>query len=121
MLLFFPSHDTKFWTGLVLLFTLGLGYLGFKLTKDFIGGYLKANIGSQAKSTLFAIHGLALLILALILPNNFLVDIDPARRLYDQSGLWIAASIVILLFVFLLLFGSLFTLGDAKDLRYNKR
>lgn len=123
MLLFLPSPETKFWSGLVALFVLGLGYIGFRLTKGFIGGYLKADIGDEMKSTLLVIHGLGSLILALILPNNYLIDIDVLRDLYNESEIWIAASILTLLFVFILLFGTIFTLvtirrfGNLKDIK----
>lgn len=108
---------------MVALFVLGLGYIGFRLTKGFIGGYLKADIGDEMKSTLLVIHGLGSLILALILPNNYLIDIDVLRDLYNESEIWIAASILTLLFVFILLFGTIFTLvtirrfGNLKDIK----
>ena len=117
MLLFFASPQTRFWTTVVLLLVLGVGYLGFRLTKGFIGGYLKADIGDRVKSALFIIHGLVSLILALILPNNYLIDIDFFRDLYSQSELWIAASILVLLFMFLVLFGALFTLMTIGRIR----
>jgi hypothetical protein len=114
---------TNVWVSVVGLFVLGLGYLGYRLTKGFIGGYLKADIGDNLKAMMIGIHGLGSLILALILPNNYLVDIDFFRELYEQNGLWIAASIVILLFAFLVVFGTLFTLltrGRVKTYNIEK-
>lgn len=104
------NPETRLWVSVVALIVLGLGYLGFKLTRGFIGGYLKARIGDNVKSTLIGIHGFGSVILALMLPNNYLVELDFFRELYAQSELWIAASILTLLFIFLLLFGAVFTL-----------
>ena len=106
----FSDPMTSIWVGVVALFVLGLGYLGVKLTRGFISGYLKANIGDNLKIAFVTIQGLGSLILALMLPNNYLVEIEFFRGLYEQSGLWIATSIVILLFTFIVLFGTLFTL-----------
>jgi hypothetical protein len=112
--MFFVSAQSKLWVNLIFLFILALGYLGFKLTRGYIGGYLKADIAHRWKRTLYFVHGLGSLIIAMILPNNFLVKIDFIRGLYDQSGLWIAASIVTLLFAFLILLGAFFTFVTVK-------
>lgn len=103
----------------VVVMLLGLGYFGFKVTKGFIIGYMKANIGDNLKMTFLLIHGFGSFILAMILPNNYLNGIDFIRGIYEQNELWIGASIVTLLFIFLLLFGTLFTLltgGKIKDI-----
>ncbi len=115
MLVVFASHEIKLWGGLVFLLVLALGYLGFRLTKGYIAGYLKAEIADSLKSILITVHGLGSLILALVLPNNFLVGIDFVRELYDQSPLWIAASILTLLFAGLVIFGSIFTLLTTRN------
>lgn len=118
ILLRFPANpQTRFWLSVVILIILGLGYLGFKLTKGFIGGYLKADIAHNLKITLLMIHGFLSLILALILPNNYLNDIDFIGNLYKQNELWIAFTVMILLFTFLLLFGSFFTLLTKKKIK----
>ncbi len=117
LLLLFVDPKTRIWGTIVLLFVFGLGYLGYRLTKGFIGGYLKAEIGNGLKTTMFFIHGLGSLILALMIPNNYLVEIELFRGLYEQSGLWIAASILTLLFMFLLAFGTIFTMMTRKKIK----
>jgi hypothetical protein len=117
MLLFFASAETRFWASMVFLPVAALGYLGHRLTKGFAGGYSKANLGANLKGALFIIHGLSSLVLALILPNNYLVRIDFFRKLYQESELWIAVSILILLFMFLLAVGALFTILTKRKVR----
>jgi hypothetical protein len=109
-LLLSSRSTTKFWTFLVFLFVAALGYLGYKLTRGYSVGYLKSNINERWKGAFLLIQGFSSVTLALILPNNYLVDIDFIRRLYDENELWIPASIVTLLFLLLIVFGLLFTL-----------
>jgi hypothetical protein len=45
----------------------------------------------------------------MLLPNNYLNEIDFFRSLYDQNDFWIPLSILILLFFFLILFGAIIT------------
>jgi hypothetical protein len=94
----------------VLLFVVGMAYLAVKATRGLAGGYLHASIGERLKSAMVLFHGFGSLILALMIPNNFLVKIAWFDALYAQDGLWIAVSIVILLFFFLVAIGMLFTL-----------
>ena len=108
------SATTKFWVGVVLLFIIGVGYLAAKTTRGLAGGYLRAPISDWLTATLAMVHGLGALILALIIPNNFLVKIPWFRDLYAQDGLWIAVSIVVLLFLFLVAIGMLFTLLTGR-------
>jgi cell division protein FtsX len=61
------------------------------------------------KKIIRAIHVSASAIIALWLPNNYLNEIDFISNLYDQSDLWIPASMVILLFFFLTVFGIVIT------------
>jgi hypothetical protein len=96
---------------------MGLGYLCFKMTRGLIGGYLRADIGDNLKGALILIHGFVSVILAFILPNNYLNEISFIKELYEQNGLWIAFSILILTFLFLLIFGSLFTLLTRPRLK----
>jgi hypothetical protein len=117
MVLIFGNPENNFWLTLVFLGVLLVGYFGFRLTKGFIGGYLNAEIGDKTKAALLIIHGLGSLVLALMLSNNYLVSIDFFHDLYAQSELWIAASSLVLLFMFLLLFGSLFTLMTNGRIR----
>ena len=109
-ILLIARASTRFWTFLVFLFVAALGYLGYKLTRGYSAGYLKSNIHDRWKVAFLLIQGFASVILALILPNNYLVDIDFFWSLYDENELWIPASIVTLLFLLLIIFGLLFTL-----------
>lgn len=109
-ILLIARSSTRFWTFLVFLFVAAIGYLGYKVTRGYSVGYLKSNINDRWKGAFLLIQGFASVILALILPNNYLVDIDFFKRLYDENELWIAASIVTLLFLLLIIFGLLFTL-----------
>ena len=106
----FVSPATSFWGTVVVVIALGVGYIGFRLIKGFIVGYLKVNIRDNLKVTLLFVQGLGSLILALALPNNFLNQFAFFEGLYAESGLWIAVSVFILLLLFLILFGTLFSL-----------
>jgi hypothetical protein len=92
---------------LILCVVIGAGVLAAKLTKGYIAGYLRKAIPPRLKMTMFVFHGLGSLILALIAPNNYLVRITFFRDLYEQSGLWIPFSMLMLLFISVLVIGSL--------------
>jgi hypothetical protein len=100
----------SFFLSLFLLVFMVLGFFTIKLTRGYSFGYLNRKIGHVLKIFMLLIHGLSSLVLALILPNNYLSEIKLFREIYKVSGLWIPISIIVLLFVFLILLGSLFTL-----------
>jgi hypothetical protein len=104
------SANTRFWAGVVLLFVAAVAWLAVKTTRGLAGGYIEAPISERVKGFMMLFHGLGSLILALIIPNNFLVKIPWFSALYAQDGLWIAASIVVLLFLFLMGIGIFFTM-----------
>ena len=104
------SPETKFWGGIVLLLIAALGYLANKATRGYAIGYMQYNINGNVRSVLMFVQGFGSLILALMLPNNYLNEIDSLKNLYEENELWIAVSIFALLFTFILLFGTLFTL-----------
>ena len=110
ILVIFIRHETKFWLTIVIVFILGLLYLANKLTKGITIGYLKYKMNDRIKNALFFIHGSCSLILALALPNNYLNEISFFKRLYEENEIWIAVSILILLFSFVVIFGTMFTL-----------
>ncbi len=109
MLQLITRSETKFWLSIVLLFVFGLGYLSLKLTKGYSAGYLKSEISGVLKLTLMLIQGFGSLLLALILPNNYLMEVDFFNQLYEKNDLWIALSILVLLILILILSGSIFT------------
>jgi hypothetical protein len=109
ILLFFAKPETKFWGTMVILFVIGLGYLANKLTRGKATNYIYYDINDNVKKTLMFIHGFGPLILALLLPNNYLNEIDFLNKLYEENELWIAGTILILLFPFIILFGTTFT------------
>jgi hypothetical protein len=94
---------------LILCVVIGAGVLAAKLTKGYIAGYLSKDIPPRLKMTMLIFQGLGSLILALIGPNNYLVRITFFRDLYAQSGLWIPLSMLMLLFISVLVIGSLFS------------
>ena len=102
--------ETKFWGGIVFLLIAALGYLANKATRGYAIGYFKYKISEGVKLTLIVVQGPGSLILALMLPNNYLNEIDSVRKLYEQNELWIAVTILTLLFTFIILFGTIFTL-----------
>lgn len=95
---------------MVLLLIIGLGYLANKLTRGGTISYIHYEMNENIKKTLMFIHGFGSLILALLLPNNYLNEIDFIGRLYKENELWIAGTILMLLFSFIILFGTTFTL-----------
>src|SRR5690348_8122266 len=95
---------TRFWFTVVMLIIAGLGYLANKLTRGRTIEYLQYQMNERMKNTLLTIHGIASLILALALPNHYLNRVEQIRTLYNENDLWIAASVLALLFFFLMMF-----------------
>ena len=110
ILIFLAKPETRFWGTVVILFIVGLGYLANKLTRGHTIDYMNYEMNDGLKKTLMVVHGFGSLILALLLPNNYLNEINFINELYEENELWIAATILILLFSFILLFGTIFTL-----------
>ncbi len=105
------SPETKFWGGIVFLLIAALGYLANKATRGYAIGYTRYKISDGVRATLMLIQGFGSLILALALPNNYLNEIESFGKLYRENEIWIAVSILALLFTFLILFGVIFTLA----------
>jgi hypothetical protein len=103
--------ETKFWGGIVFLLIAALGYLAVKATRGYAIGYTKYKISGGVMATLVFVPGFGSLMLALMLPNNYFNEIDSVRELYEQNELWIAVTIITLLFTFIILFGTIFTLA----------
>jgi len=103
--------ETKFWGSIVLLLIVAIGYLANKATRGYAIGYTKYKINGGVMITLVFVQGLGSLILALMLPNNYLNEIESIRKLYEGNELWIAVTIFTLLFTFIILFGTMFTLA----------
>lgn len=109
MLLYFVSTEVRLWTGIVYIFLILICFISFRITKGFMVGYVKSKINGIFKLLMLIVHGLGSLILAFILPNNYLNKLDFFNALYEQNGLWIPASIIVILFMLMLLIGSFFT------------
>lgn len=120
MLVYFAKAETRFWGTVVIFIIIGIGYLGSKATRGYAIGYLTTNISDDGKKALLFIHGFASLIAALALPNNFLNKIGFFETLYEENELWIAVSVILLLFSFLVIIGTVFTL-IAKKSGYSKK
>jgi cytosine/uracil/thiamine/allantoin permease len=84
-------------------------YIVHKLTKGKTFQYFRYEMNRNVLSTLKLIHFFGASALAMLLPNNYLNEIDFFRSLYDQNDFWIPLSILILLFFFLILFGAIIT------------
>lgn len=111
LLLLSARPETRFWVGMVFLLIAALAYLGNKLTRGYTIGYTRYKINERVKATLMGVHGFGSVILALMLPNNYLNEIEFIRTLFEENELWIAASILLLLFIFIILLGTIFTLA----------
>jgi len=99
----------KFWGTIIFLFTMGIIYLANKLTAGLTTGYIRYEMNKYIRRILMSIQGFGSLLLALLLPNNFLNKIDFIGQLYQEHGLWVLATMVILLTFFIMLFGTTFT------------
>jgi hypothetical protein len=111
LLLLSARPETRFWAGIVFLLIAALAYLANKLTRGYTIGYTQCKINERVKAILMGVHGFGSLILALMLPNNYLNEIEFVGKLYEENELWIATSILLLLFTFIILFGTVFTLA----------
>jgi len=107
-----PTVDAFF--AIVILVLIGVAILTSKLTRGFVVGYLRKDIPFGLKWTMFWFHTIVPLLSAFILPNNYLVDMEFFRELYKRNELWIAASMLGLLFISFLMIGSLFSLLTWK-------
>lgn len=87
---------------------LGLLFLN-KISKNRIMGFRKAEINDRVKTALVVIQSAGSLLLAFILPNNYLNTFDSIRRMYEENQMWIPVSMIVLLLFFMALFGAVFT------------
>ena len=112
IILFYSRYPTEGW--IAILFLLGLGYIGFKLTNGLIIGYMKSDMSDDSKSFFLIIHGIASVILAFYLPNNFLNRFEFFKLLYEKHTYWIGITILLLLIIFLMLIGIFISLVFKK-------
>ena len=113
ILLRFPpsSHPaTDAFVYIVMLVILGTGFLAFKITRGYAFNYLEKDIPDRLKTTMLLFQTIGSFLFAMITPNNYLVDIEYFGQLYKQNGLWIALSMLVLLFGSVLLTGFLFSI-----------
>ena len=109
MTLLFMNPAIKFWGSMVILVIVMLIYFTNQLTRGRTIDYLNYQMSSRLKNTLMNVHGFSALILALLLPNNYLNKIDFFKKLYNEDELWIAGTMLILLFLLILCIGIVFS------------
>jgi len=91
-----------------------------KFTGGIIFRYLN-NVKSRTISTiLLIIQCTTSVLLAIILPNNFLVNHDSFLRLYNDNQLWIPVSMGVILYTSLAILGFLFGL-IIKDKTFKEK
>lgn len=105
------NPESRIWVTLITLMIVVIGYFANRLTKGYTVGYVYSSIGEGAARTLMIIHGFGSLIIALALPNNYLNEIPYFNQLYKTDELWIAASMLGMLFVSIIVLGVIFTLA----------
>jgi glucan phosphoethanolaminetransferase (alkaline phosphatase superfamily) len=91
-------------TALVIIATVAFG-LVFWLTKGIAFGYTRSKLSENTRSTLLTIHLIFSIILALALPNNYLISFPFFESLYNQNEFWIPVSMFVLLIMFVTFFG----------------
>jgi hypothetical protein len=92
----------------VLLAVLILAFgLVFWLTKGIAFGYSNSKLSENSKSTVGAIQIITSLVLALALPNNYLINFPFFKSLFEKNELWIPVSMFVLLVIFITIFGLL--------------
>ncbi|MBI3135082.1 MAG: hypothetical protein HYZ14_10460 [Bacteroidetes bacterium] len=101
-------HDL--WVCFAVLIAVGLGYVANIITNGLSFGYQKIPIGNTFKATLTTIHVFGSIVTAFVLPNNYLNKFDYFHKLYEQNGLWIPASMLVIFFVLVLVVGIFATL-----------
>lgn len=109
MTILFINPATKFWGTMVVFVIIMLIYFANKLTRGNTIDYLNYEMSSRLKNTLMNVHGFSALILALMLPNNYINEIDFFKKLYDENELWIAGTMLIILFLLIIGIGTAFT------------
>jgi hypothetical protein len=72
--------------------------------------YNDYNLTEKTKARLVFIQGFLSLVLALIITNNFLVEIPFFEKAFADNSLWIPATAFVLLIFLLITVGSLITI-----------
>jgi hypothetical protein len=112
IILRFPGRsnpEVSLFLAVISLALVGAAVLAFKLTKGHVISYFKKDIPEWLKGTMLIIQGPASVLFAMIVPNNYLADIEFFLQLYKQNGLWIGFSMIVLLFTSVLGTGLLFS------------
>jgi len=109
-ILLIQNLSTEFWLSLVLLLVFGIGYLSFKLSQRFVMRYLQTDLSAAIMTAVIVFHFVGSFVMGLILPNNFLIELDFFHWLYNQSELWIPVSMLALIFLFITTIGSFWSI-----------
>ena len=98
-------YETKFglfiFAAIVAILVLAL----YLLTGGFIFKYIKKIKSKDTQQFLYGFHLITSLLLALILPNNFLNNFNYFHNLFDKNTLWIPASMIGIFFILLIIIG----------------
>jgi len=116
--LLFGNPENRFWITIILVIIGVLAFLANKITRGYTIGYAYSSIGEGPIRTIMTIHGLVSLGIALILPNNVLIHFAYVKELFNENELWIAASMLLLLFICLILFGAGLTIAVKEFEKY---
>ncbi len=106
----YDRYQVRWTLAIITLILIGIALLLNKLTGGIIYRYLD-NVKSKTTSNiLLGIQWATSILLAFILPNNFLANYDFFHNLYDDNELWIPVSMGVVLYTSLAIFGLLFSL-----------
>lgn len=116
--LLYDRYEVRWTLTIITLILIGIALLLNKLTGGIIYKYLDKVKSKTTSNFLIGFQWATSLLLAFILPNNFLADYDFFHKLYDDNQLWIPVSMGVVLYTSLAIFGLVFSL-TIKDKTVN--
>lgn len=119
-ILLYDRYEVRWALTIITLILIGIALLLNKLTGGIIYKYLDKVKSKTTTNILLGIQWTTSVLLAFILPNNFLADYDFFRNLYNDNELWIPVSMGVVLYTSLVIFGLLFNL-TIKDKTLNNQ
>lgn len=107
ILLSLNYFDLRWILGFLTVIIIIFAVLFNKLTGGSIFGYKKYFASKTESQTLIAIQIVISFIIAIILPNNFLTELDYFQNLFKKNGIWIPITMLCVFLILLIFIGIL--------------
>jgi uncharacterized membrane protein len=100
---------TKFWLYVIFAIVLIIALLSYILTGGYAFRYFKLIDNEKVAIRLLSLHLIISFLLGLGLPNNLLDQYEFFRKAYEENQMWIPFSMLTIIFIFIMLIGSIIT------------